>query len=566
MFGKNTTGGVVNVVTKGPDLDRFGGYAKFTYGSFERTEAELVANLPLVEDKIGVRVGTALTHRDGFGRGGAGLALTGRELADDDEIFVRGSLLFRPGEALSVRVNADYHTVDESTSIFRSLRSALGGFIALKSINPDIYVGNDFRADRPFVRSNEFNLNGTIEVDLGAATLSSITSYRTQDSLTLVQSAPSTAVLLGQQSDLYAQELRLAGIAVDGRLKWQVGAFYSDESGVDIDVLKGFSLDTTTAASNKGWSVFTQDSFALTDTLTLTGGVRYTHEKRRVRSLVFTQANKASFDGVSWLVGLDFKPNSDTLLYANVSRGFRSGAIDQDNIATIVQPEFVLNYEVGLKAELFDRRVRFNSAAFYSDYTDIQRTSFDPNSPVPVTVLRNAAQATIWGFEGELNAVPVAGLTLGATVGYTNAKFDKFLDDNGQGVVIDRSDDPIGGPRWQLSASGRYEFDISSVAKAGLQANYFWIGKAILAGPSVAAVLAPGEAILNSYGLLNAQIDLDIADLGGNLGGLNIALFGTNILDKEYYAGGIALALFGGVSNRIVGEPRQWGIRITKEF
>lgn len=563
LFGKNTTGGAVNVVTKGPELDEISGYGKFTYGSFDRTDAELVANVPLVQDKLGIRLGAALTHRDGFGEGGFGpTSLTGRELADDDEIFLRGSLLFEPSANLSIRINADYHTVDESTSIFRSLRSAAGGAVALESTNPDIFVGNDFRSDAPFARSDEYNINGTVDLDLGGASITSITSYRKQNSLTLVQSAPSTAVLLGQDSDILAQELRFSGSALDDRLTWQAGGFYSKESGEDTDVLTGFGLDSSTSAENEGWSIFTQNSFAITDQLKLTLGGRYTDENRKVQSLVSPAQAEANFDGFSWLVGLDFKPTSETLIYGSVSRGFRSGAIDQDNIGNIVQPEFVLNYEVGLKTDLFDNRLRFNTSVFYSDYTDIQRTAFDPDSPVPVTILRNAAEATIWGFEAELQVAPVDGLSFGATVGYTHAEFDEFLDADGAGNVIDRTDEPLGGPKWQYSLTGRYEFNLSDSAKLGIQANYFWIGKDQLASPGVAALLRPGEASVPSFGLLNGQIDLDI----NKWRGLNIALFGTNILDKEYYNGGIALGLFGGISNRIVGDPRQWGIRVTKKF
>jgi len=569
LYGKNTTGGAVNVVTKGPELDEIGGYGQFTYGSFDRTDAQLVANLPLNEDELGIRLGAAMTHRDGFGFG----STTGRELADDNEIFLRGSLLYEPSDSFSIRINADYHDVDESTSIFRSLRSAsldLGFFIlpiAIKTDNPDFYAGNDFRAEAPFARSDEFNINATAILDLGGASLESITSYRKQNSLTLVQSAPSTSITLGQDSDLFAQELRLSGSALDDRLTWQVGGFYSTESGEDIDNVGGFQ---TTAAKNDGWSLFTQNSFAITDQVKLTLGLRYTNEDREVRDIspmvTGLLQNNASFDAFSWLASLDYKPSEDTLLYASISRGFRSGAIDQDNLATIVDPEFVLNYEVGFKADLFDNRVRFNTSAFYSDYTDIQRTAFDPDSigstGVPTTVLRNAAEATIWGFEGELQVNPADGLSFGATVGYTNAKFDEFIDFDAAGNLLDRTNEPLGGPEWQYSLNGRYEFSVSDSSTLGIQANYFWISEDVLAAPSVIAVLAPGEGSVASFGLLNGQIDLDIDKWGG----LNIAVFGTNILDKEYFVGGIALDLFGGIANQLVGEPRQWGIRVTKDF
>ncbi|WP_321325336.1 TonB-dependent receptor domain-containing protein [uncultured Parasphingorhabdus sp.] len=569
LYGKNTTGGAVNVVTKGPELDEINGYGQFTYGSYDRTDAQLVANIPLVQDQLGIRLGAALTHRDGFGRGVA----TGRELADDNEIFLRGSLLYEPSDTFSVRVNADYHDVDESISIFRSLRSAFLdlGFavipIALETTDPDFYAGSDFRTEAPFARSDEFNINATANLEIGNANLQSITSYRKQNSLTLVQSAPSTSVTLGQNSDLFAQEIRLSGQAFDDRLTWQVGGFYSTETGEDIDNVGGFQ---TTAAKNEGWSLFTQNSFAITDQLQFTLGLRYTNEDREVRDIspVVTGLlqNSASFDALSWLASLDFKPTDETLFYASVSRGFRSGAVDQDNLATIVNPEYVLNYELGLKADLFDNRVRFNSSVFYSDYTDIQRTAFDPDSigttGVPTTVLRNAAEATIWGFEGELHVAPFDGLSFGATVGYTNAQFDEFLDFDAAGNQIDRTNEPLGGPEWQYSLNGRYEFYVSDSATLGIQANYFWIGEDVLAAPSVIAILAPGEGSVPSFGLLNGQIDLDVEQWGG----LNIAVFGTNILDKEYYVGGVALGLFGGISNRIVGEPQQWGIRVTKGF
>ncbi len=568
LFGKNTTGGVVNVTTKAPELGEFGGYSEFIYGSFNRTKFEGVLNAPIGENAA-IRLGAAKTDRDGFGEGGQGDAiLTGRELADDDELFLRGSLLVEPSDAVSIRINADYHEVDESTSIFRSLVSALGGFIALESTNPDFYVGNDFRDDAPFAVSDEFNINAAINLDLGAVSLTSITSYRDQSADTLVQSAPSTAVRLAQDSDIFAQELRLSGSSFEDRLQWQVGGFYSTEEGVDVDQLVGFGLDTTTGAQNETISVFGQGTFALSDNVNFTGGLRYTDESRRVFGLApgnMGQDASASFDGVSWLLSLDFKPTDETLLYASVSRGFRSGAIDQDNIGTIVQPEFVTNYELGFKADLFEEVVRWNSAVFYSDYTDIQRTSFDPDSPVPVTVLRNAAEATIWGFESELQIYATPEFTFGGTLGYTNAEFDEFLDQDAAGNVIDRSGEPFGGPEWQFSLNARYDKDISANATLGFQVNYFLVGEESLAGPGVVALLGQDLTSVPQYDLVNAQIDLDLVDLEG-LPDLNIALFVTNLFDEEYFVGGLALDLFGGVSNRIVGEPQQFGVRVRADF
>ena len=573
LFGKNTTGGVVNVTTKAPELGVFGGYSEFTYGSFNRTEFEGVLNVPL-GDIAAIRLGAAKTDRDGFGEGGASESgftgpanLTGRELANDDELFLRGSVLVEPSDTLSIRINADYHEVDESGSIFRGLRTVLGGFIQVASLNPDFYVGNDFRDEAPFAVSDEFNINATISADLGGVELTSITSYRDQASNTLVQSSPSTRIELGQESDIFAQELRLSGAS--DSLQWQVGGFYSTEQGFDVDSLPGFGLDTTTEAENETISVFGQATFALSESVNATGGVRYTSEDRRVAGLApsnLGQENSETFDGFSWLASIDYKPNDVTLVYASVSRGFRSGAIDQDNIATIVQPEFVTNYEVGFKTDFVEDVVRFNSALFYSDYTDIQRTSFDPNSPaIPITVLRNAAEATIWGFEGEVLVSPVPNFSFGGTVGYTNAEFDEFLDLDGAGNVIDRSGEPLGGPEWQFSLNASYQADISDNATLGFNMNYFFTGEESLTGPGFASRLNPGEDAIPEYQLVNAQVDLDLTDVGG-LPNLNIAIFAKNLFDVQYFTGGNAVDLFGGVANRLVGEPQQFGVRIRADF
>lgn len=584
LFGKNTTGGVVNVTTKAPELDSFGGYAQVTLGEFDRTDGELVLNIPLQEDAVALRVGGARYKRDGFGQGGVGdTLLTGNELSDDDEYFLRGSLLIAPDDRFSLRINADYHKVDEGMNIFRSLIDSILdlGFIVIPinplSTNPDIYVGSDFDKGRvPQNKANETNINATFNADLGGGIeLTSITSYRNQDSNLIATYSALTDIVLGQSSDLWAQELRLAGPAFDDRLNWQVGAFYSFEEGTDIDnLIDNAGGDSDTEAENESISVFGQGTFAVSDAMNVTAGIRYTDEQREVVGIASTnlgQQAQASFDGVSWLLSVDYRFSDAVLTYASVSRGFRSGAIDQDDIGTIVQPEFVTSYEVGLKSDLLDETVRFNVSGYYQDYTDIQVTAFDPTDPnaiPPTTILRNAASATIWGFEGELNAEPIPGFSFGGTVGYTNAEYDEFIDLDPMGNPFDRTDEPIGGPAWQFSANTRYETDISDNVTVGAQLNYFRTGRETLASPAVAAVVearAAGTSFLPAYDLVNAQIDFNIEELGG-IDNVKVSLFAKNLLDKEYFVSGTALDLLGGISTRIVGEPQQFGVRVRTDF
>ena len=564
LYGKNTTGGAISIVTKAPELNTFGGYAKATIGNFNQTDGELVVNIPLVGDKLAVRFGGLVTRRDGFGTGENALGQpTGRRLNNDHENAVRGSLLFKPSSTVSLRINADYHDQNEAGPIVRSQRSVFGGFLAKQTTSPNFYVGNDYGATASFTKARDWNLNATLSVDLGGAKLDSITSYRDQKVSLGYQASPATGIALGQDSNIFAQELRLFGSGLGSRLDWQVGAFYSRESGTDVDNLPGFGAFQTTAARNEGWSIFTQNSFAITDALKFTGGLRYTSEDRTVRDLLagapIARAN-ADFSGWTWLASLDYKIVPDVLVYVSASRGFRSGSIDQDRLSTIVQPEDVINYEGGVKAELFDKKVRFNFSGFYSNYNNIQITSFDPNN-FPATILRNAAKANLKGFELETTIAPVAGLTLSGTLGHISGKYKNFIDG-----PLNRSDEPIGGPRWQYSLTGRYETQISAKTRFGIQVNYFHIASTRLTTATVEAALSADQRVLNPIGLLNGQIDFDFDFFKG----LNVALFGTNILDKKYFSGGIIVPIIPAageiVSNRFAGDPATYGIRLTKAF
>lgn len=563
LYGKNTTGGAINVITRAPEFNEFSGYVKATLGNYHRNDFEGVLNIPIVDDKLAVRVGAILTNRDGFGRG----AVTGRELADDNEFAVRGSLLFEPTETVSIRVNGNYHETDEKGSINRSLQTVLGGLVSLESSDPDIYVGNEFGTVPQTDKFDEWNVNMQASVELGPVTAESITSYREHSVFYEYRRIPLTGNVIAQDAELFSQELRFSGEAISDRLQWQVGAFYSTESGEDTDFLPELGQFELTSAKNSGWAIFTQNSFAINDQLNLTLGLRYTDEHREARDLepgapiLFAEAD---FSGWSWLASLDYKISDDVLLYTSASRGFKSGGLDIGNLSTILEPEFVKNYEAGFKGDLFDKKWRLNFSAYYSDYTNIQRTTFDPTAVIPTTIISNIAEATIWGFELESVIKPIDGLTLSQSVGLTKPKYDEYLGFDPAGNVVDLSSDTFPGPRWQVGISGRYEFDVSDTARVGLQANYFWIGEDDQATEALLASLTPEQARLDAYGTLNAQIDIDV-----NLhGGMNLAVFGTNLTDKEYFSAAFItpLGALGTVSDRITGNPRTWGVRLTKRF
>lgn len=594
LFGKNTTGGTVIVRTNAPKLGEFSGYVEADIGNFERRDFEGVINIPLAET-VALRLGAATQNRDGFGFGVTRTIAdrtpvrTGDEFADDDELFFRGSLLFELNERFSMRINADYHEVDESVNISRVLNDGVitlpsGAMIpvALETTDPDFFASGQFRPDTetPFVDADEYNINATINYEFDFATLTSITSYRDQNSLSNIPYAPGATIINGQDSSIFAQETRLAGDT--DLLKWQTGVFFSKEEGTDVDDIAGSGQ--VTDAKNRTLSIFGQVTYAITDRLNVTGGLRYTNENRKLgqsasNTEVIVPEVETSFDGLSWLISADYNVTDDVLVYASISRGFRSGAIDDEtldlvvtdaNITVddiIVEPEFVTNYEIGLKGDFLDNTLRWNSSLWYSDYSDIQVQVFDPEAVdenlVPIATLRNAASATLWGFETEIQYSPTADITLGTAIGYTNAEFDEFLDPQADGTVNDRSNEPIGEPDWQVSAFGRYDFEVSQDLTGGLQVNYRFRGRQDLIDPGELVIFAdPSQGTLDSYSTVNAQLDFTYAPWN-----VDIALYARNITNNEYFSSGFTLVAVGlPLSQRVPGAPREWGVRLRKSF
>ena len=620
LFGKNTTGGAVVVTTTAPKLDTFEGYVEADIGNFDRNDFEGVVNVG--GEDWAIRLGAAIQNRDGLQFGVqrvfdpqvAGFPTTptldgvtsetGQEFATDNEVFYRASVLYEPSDELSIRVNADYHETDEFIQGSRVLNVGaipIGGGLFFPIAVPTDPEFGQFAASQQFgtpptLFADETNINATVKYDFGVAQLESITSYRDQF-LAISNPFATVAVNIGQDSDIFAQELRFSGDALADRLKWQVGGFYSIEEGEDQDDVGGIRL---TASENETLAFFGQGTYDITDQLAFTGGLRWTDENRSVALVTESRPDgfisvpdrEVSFDAFSWTAGLDYKVTDDSLVYASISRGFRSGGIDDERlnltgpepvvaadgtVTTLtaeditVDPEFVINYEVGLKADFLNNTVRWNSAAFYSDYTDIQVQTFDPvlvdaNNQAVITIA-NGAEAEVYGFETELNYIPNDNLSLGGTLGYTKADFQEFVfEDPASGLTIDRSDDAIGGPEWQASAFGRYEDDIADGIRAGVQLNYFFRGSEDIAdGNDIPTFIAAGvedQISLDSYGIFNGQIDFDFEDLG-----LNLAIYGQNLFDNEFDTTGFALIAFGQpLSQRNPGEQRTYGVRARKSF
>ena len=469
----------------------------------------------------------------------------------------------------------------------------------------------DFQRTRdPYDRLDHWGVSANIEVDLGAVTLRSITGFRRLTRAIEFEFDGTPFELFNQRQTArdsnFSQEIQLSSIDGAG-LDWQLGAFYNRETGNDFTandtnfaVNNTRSVITDSDIVSSSQAVYGQAIYNLGERLRFTGGIRFTHDYREIISHnridtayafqpippgvasrcnlldpalggpAFPNCNQSAStkgDKVTWLASIDWKPVPGVMVYGSVSTGYRAGAFtapgNSTPIATVAaseaaftpyRPETVTNYQLGFKADLFDRRLRINGAAFYQDCKDIQVRVRDVVNGVIVTLVRNAAKATLYGGELELTAMPTRNLTLTAGAAYLHAKYNEYRAVDSAGNVVDLSAQEFSSPKWSFNVGGAYTVPLVD-GSLRLSANYSWRSRVNFT-PSIA--VDPASLSQEAYGLLDGRISWEIDSQG-----LEIAVFGKNLTDKIYRA---SAASAGPWNFANIGEPRTFGIQARKTF
>jgi iron complex outermembrane receptor protein len=398
----------------------------------------------------------------------------------------------------------------------------------------------------------------------------------------------------------YSQEFQLLGSAP--RLNWVVGVYGGDELGQEyakfIFLPQVFGIDAPAADSgihNSSLAGYAQATWEFIPTWHLTAGARYTRDWRRIDESVLLgtapsalpalqclvpapgvtitdgttpgtfqcpRAFGASFAKPTWLASIDHQLTPSVLLYAKAATGYRSGGSNAEtgtyDVATFgpFKPETNLEYEVGIKSELLDHKLRLNLAAYRDRYSNLQVvTSFISPNGYFGTKETNAATATIEGLEAEATAIIASGLRVHANAAFTDAYYNSFPDIDSAGLPIDRSHEPFSVPRWQASLGGSYTRP-TPIGDLSIELDYSWKSAVNLVPTStlVQQVTQP------SYGLLDARANwhLDALDL-------DVALFGKNLTDKGYIDQGFNLE-FAGFDLAWLAPPRTYGIEVIKKF
>ena len=650
LFGRNTTGGAVNVIPNEPSADGVAASARFDYGNFDSFLARGMLNLP-IGDAMAVRVAYQHSERSGFGRN----ITLNREIGDANSDFFRFSIKIAPPDSgFSALFSADYTkftnlgemvglksvTIGTPASPQQllvglcngtapvpalnglqsfcppSARGPLQNYVFGQNGNNNIY--NVFQNTPGFGISKTHGASGILSYEFSeAATIKSTSAWRgvRLDSLSDNDGSPylfsgGIAPISGNviDQDQFSQEIQLSGSI--GKMEYILGGFYFVENGTDrsrsgslfpLSPLIGI-VDGT--VRNKSVAGFGQLIYEVVDGVRLTGGLRYTEDSRRLVSRnrdinFFTNAVTSSiptfldgdasdpfrasfgrkFNYWSYLLSADWQATDNLFFYLKTSRSQRSGgfntrAVAGGNPPVSFDPEEVTDYEIGGKADLFDRRVRLNVALFSSEVQNVQRNLIGVAGARLVSGVANAAKSRINGLEAELTVAPVDGVTLGGSFGLTDAKYKNFIN------ILDNTD-------WRNAAfpyTPKYTYGLwaeleQPVGPGEFRArfDYGWrssqfaaplqLGAAERAGRTPAQIDAGNRVLqdtarIPSYGLLNGRISytLDKPDL-------EFAIFALNITKERYFTRLLALENTPfGLTSYTPGDPRTYGVSVTWRF
>jgi len=574
LYGRNTIGGAVKFVST-PLSAEWGGRGEASVGDYGLVEARLGVGGALNAD--GTLLGKAavsVSRRDGY----ADNAFNGLDDGDKDQVAGRISLEYRPSDDLSFRLNVDGSRDRPQSS--RTPARATNVF----GLYPDT-LGDPFKVNADFGDLNNLDTFGaalTADWALDDVwSFKSVTAYRTMDYDTHLDLDATPLPIFGtyveEDQHQFSQEFQLT--YAGERLNAVAGVFYFDETDVTFSGLVGPVISLVTGSindqHNKSYAAYGQATYDLTDRLKLTGGLRYTYEDktfartqtmypgattipgRNDPGLSLTDIDTGeTWDSWSPKLGLDYKVSDDVLAYVSVSRGFKSGGFDgrsnNDAGAAPFDPETLWAYEGGVKSQWFDRRLTANAAVFWNDYTDLQLSSFTSDGAGGFAALfTNAGAATIRGAELELVARPIPPLTLNATIGYLDARYDEYIGPGGQDISDDR--ELVNAPEWSGRLGAVYVADLGVNGSLTFGADASYRSKTWPTVSSSEVLAQDGYTLVDAFVRWSDRDDHLFAQLGGK-----------NLTDERYIEHGFDLSDSLGYQLAYFGAPRT--VRLTVGF
>jgi len=562
LYGRNATGGAINIITAKPTKD-LGGYASISYGNYNAVTAEGALNIPL-NDWIQVRTSFFNRQHDGY-RDNAPAR------AGDDE------------DAKAARVHVMMEPTDNLTALLTAQIVKLGG------VGPAVYGtplqldanGNVIHSRPPMpseptawpisepsgyldTTSKSFQWKFDYTAPFAKLTyFGGIRQLQFHSLLNLDGEGPPKAFYFqtNEQPRTWNHEFRISS-KDNERFTWQLGAFYFDESNNLLSLFQDynvptpptnlyiFSYPTLDATSKAG---FGQGSFALTDTVKVEAGIRYTSDfKRRTGSLNYgtgieDQNASASSSKTTYHGGIDWQVTPGTLLYGKVDTGYKAGGFT--DVAPYA-PESITAYEIGSKSRLLGNTLQLNTAAFFYNYTDQQISQFIDGR----TIIDNAGKSQIFGFEFDTTYLLTDADQVDGYVGYLHAQFKQFELANGNGNQNLSGNAPPQSPRLSLNFGYQHRFELAN--GAGLTARI----QTHFETSSNLTVYNYADDRQAAYSRTDAMLTYSPADKKWS-----IEAYGKNLENRLVLINSEENGLWGDYNYQFA-DPRTYGMRATMHF
>lgn len=599
LFGRNSSGGLVHVITKEPG-DEFNVDVTVGYANYDKLSTQAYVAGPLSETVSADFALAAADQRDGWGKN----QLTGADVAQEKYWGARSKVVWRPSNSLKITAAGEYFDLDETPYSNYFIAPGTRG-MTLNPMDPNTPApespDNGFDTTATGRSSTAYKVYGgslTAEIDLGWSSLTSITTYRklkADDNAVDVDAGPYALleIALNSETEAYQQEIRLASTGTDP-LSWQVGLFYLHSTAEVLpQTITGQAL---LAQPPQGWIAGTRDvvkqtteslagfgevGYALTPQTQITLGIRYTYDDRDLdgsQELIPGPAALVPLPGTSirrsatdkkttYRLAVRHDLSDNISMYASYNRGFKSGLFSMNAAPWLpVDPQTTDAYEIGLKSSLLDDRLRINLAAFHYKIDDYQvRASSDTNTQL----LLNAAEVEVNGFELDFEAMLSERISLFGAVTVLDSEFSSFpnvpvfsprpvLQIPGIGEVIiggnvastvdgTGNDTPM-APRYAGNIGAMYRMPVrNGTVLATAQYSY-----------NDGYYFAPdNRQRQKSFGLLNMSLTYEMVN------NWSLELWGRNLTDEKHYSTQLASEFSDWV---VRAAPRTYGVNVRYQY
>ncbi len=560
LFGKNTTAGVISINTVNPYLDAFSGKVQGVLGSEDAQELRGVLNIPLIKDTLGLRIGAYTAERDGYTKN----VFIGEDTRNVDRQGYRAKLLWQATDNFDVVLQAE-KTEQESDVDQGVVKYA-------PDSSPDLPPVSLGRAQQQHSESKDDveRYIMTINWGIGNHTLKSISAWEEIETF-LLQDRDGTAVdsqrlFSNPQTDIFTQELQLSS-QFDGPFNYILGVFYQDEdlvSPTKFSVAGGDPfIVNLTERTQESMAAFGNVTYEFTDQFNISAGARYTDDEKKGPSDGVDY--EKNFEEWTYSLKLRYHLDDARMLYVAYDYGFKSGGINRStaggSFPTFWEPEFADNYEIGIKSQWLDDRLRLNAALFYTLFDDFQVTQ--SLADLATTAITNAGEVTSTGIEADFIAFLTSNFNISGSVAYVETEYDEY-----EGAPCDRFSPQPGCVDGTIDLSGETKdhapewiVNLGAEYRNALTDSLEWFVRGDLSyrdDQNLDPTLNPVHE-QDAYTLYSARAGVAAAD-----GQWQVTVWGKNLGDEEY----VTWSLYNSFSHlqKYQGVTRMYGVTMDWNF